>query len=157
MSRLTIVPQRNEILSTSYCSSLSLLLLSPVLSLRHCHYLRIPVSPSPISLLSHILAAAIVCNPSPPLNLYAVPILSGISTASVVIQPHLQCGPLHIIFHCPASFNAVIFICVSYVSLSNSSFSSPSFTTDPPPTPPPLPPLDQTPPQPLYCRVIIHT
>ena len=46
-------------------------------------------------------ATAIIRRPSTPLNLFAIPILSCIYAASVVILPLLCCGPHHIIFHRP--------------------------------------------------------
>ena len=55
-------------LPTSYRSSLSLLLLTPALRIRHCRHLHIHVSLSPMSPLSRISTTAIVCRLSPPLD-----------------------------------------------------------------------------------------
>ena len=85
----TLAPRRNEILSTSYHSSLSPSLLLPVTHLRRCRRIHLPVSLSTMYLLSRL---------SPPLNLSAIPILSCISAASVVILLHLRCGPHRIVF-----------------------------------------------------------
>ena len=114
----TLLPRRSEILSNSYNSFPSPLLLLPVPHLRHCRWLHLPVSPYPMLPLSWISTAANFCRPYPPLNLSAIPILSCISSASVVILPHLRCSPHRIVFHRPVSFNAVIFLCVSYLSIS---------------------------------------
>ena len=60
--------QTGVYLPTSYRSSPSPSLLSPVPRLHFCRRLHLPVSKSPMSMLSHISAAAIVRCPSPPLN-----------------------------------------------------------------------------------------
>ena len=54
--------------------------------------------------------------------------------------PHLLCGPHRTVFHLPASFNAIICLCVACVSLSHSSLSiSPRMNSWIRNFPPPLP------------------
>ena len=93
-------------------------LLSPVLRLL-CRRIHIPVSPSPLSPLSHIYTAAIARRPSPPPTLSAIPIIPHLYRGSVVILLYLCCGPHYIVFNRPESFAAVVCLrssCVSAVS-----------------------------------------
>ena len=99
----------------------SLLLLVP--HLRRWLHLHLPVSSSLISPLSCISASIIVHRLYPPLKPSTIPILSRISAASVVILPYLHCDHCRIIFHCTASFNAVNFLRMSWVSISHYSLS----------------------------------
>ena len=92
-------------------------LLLPVLCLRRCRHIHLPMSTYLMHLLYCISSALIVRSPSLPLNLSAMPRLSHISSASVFILPHLLYGPHHIVFHSSAYFNAIICLCVSCISL----------------------------------------
>ena len=139
--RSTLSVRRNEILSTSYRSSPSQFLLSPVPRLCRCRCLHLPVLLYLMYPLSRISPVTIIRRPSPPLNLSATLILSCISAASVVIIPHIRCGIHCIVSHHPTPFNAVICIHVSCVSLPHSSLyisiSSPGLEVggEPPPSP----------------------
>ena len=82
-------------------------LLSPVPHLL-CRHVHLPVSLLPLSPLSCISAATIVRHTSPPPTLSAIPIILHLYHASIVILPHLCCGPHQIIFHRPAYFSAAV-------------------------------------------------
>ena len=99
----------------------SLLLSVPLLCC--CHRLHFHVSPSPMHLLSCVSTASIFRHPYPPTTFSTIPILFFITAASVVIFPCLCCGPHNIIFHPPASFNAIICIHVSCISAMSSAGS----------------------------------
>ena len=100
-------------------------LLSPILHLDRCRRPHFTVSTYPMSLFFFISGTAMVRCRCPPLTFSAIPIISCISDASIVIHSRLRCSPHCVVFHCPASFDAVICLsvsCFSYVSSAASIF-----------------------------------